>query len=245
MSAIENQFSTRTGVPHNSQSVLGAAGCSEADLQSDLDISDSYLGEESEGDDDAQFNWPNNSGQSIENPNIYDEMITLIGKRRYWVSRISSSSTRVITVEKWFHQPLFANPRVFRAIFRMDKECFYTLAASIENHPVFQNQSLSSPQKAVKYQLSVFLYKMGGAGTTQVSTALALGVGDGTIPLYVNRVLKALLSMKDIYISWPNAAGKNAHKQRVCNASMGIFPGCIGFIDGTFIVLKYAPKIDW
>jgi hypothetical protein len=34
-------------------------------------------------------------------------------------------------------------------------------------------------------------------------------------------------------------------KQRIGAAPRGVFPGCIGFVDGTFITLQYSPLEDW
>lgn len=174
----------------------------------------------------------------------YNDMISCLESQRYWMPR--SRTVKATTIEQWFHQPMFDKPHIFRSTFRMDRSSFDLLVKAIHQHLVFSNQS-NCNQKPVQYQLAVFLYRLGGrsGGGTQMQSGLALGVGEGTIPLYFGRVMTAILSMKKTYIRWPGVEERNAHKQRVCAASLGVFPGCVGFVDGTFITLQYAPLTDW
>jgi hypothetical protein len=175
-------------------------------------------------------------------------LILKISKIRYWESRrIEDRRAKALTIHTWFHQPWFDVPRVFRAFFRMDHNSFEGLLARIENHPVFFNNSRGAQQTPVFYQLAVFLYRLGakGMGDTELHSATALGIGEGSIRNFTARVLTAILSLREEMIKWPTAEEKAAMKQRICAASRGVFPNCVGFIDGTFIMLLYAPLQDW
>jgi hypothetical protein len=165
---------------------------------------------------------------------------------RYWQSRKMGGAEKALSVMRWFHQPWFDNPRVFRGHFRMNRESFEAVLARIEGHAIFHN-STAMQQTPVRYQLAVFLYRLGskGQGDTQLHTATAVGIGEGTVRLFTHRVLVAILALKGKLIRWPSQEEREAHKQRVCAGSGGVFSGCVGFVDGTFITLLYAPLKDW
>ncbi|RPB06593.1 hypothetical protein P167DRAFT_580314 [Morchella conica CCBAS932] len=180
---------------------------------------------------------------SLEDSEMKEDMIETLNAQRYWLSR-STHLSNPVTLESWFHQPLLSNRRVFRSIFRMDRNSFEKLASEIESHSVFAIGLRGPKQKAVQYQLAVFLYKLGGAGNTYTQTGLSVGAGEGTVLLYIRRVMKAIRSLKMRYIKWPTHEERNRHKARVRTASLGVFPNYVGFVDGTYVVLKYAPVTD-
>lgn len=153
---------------------------------------------------------------------------------------------KATTVEEWFHQPILDDPRIFRVFFRMDRSSFEFLVSILQTNPVFHNDA-NFQQKLVQYQLAVFLFRLGGkgGGDTNLVSGIMLGIAEGTISLYVQRVLTAILNLKSQYIKWPSAEERDIHKRRVCSESLGVFPGCVGFVDGTFLTLKYAPLKDW
>jgi hypothetical protein len=173
-------------------------------------------------------------------------VIDQLERIRYWEPRKGNKFEKALSVVQWFHQRWFDNPRVFRGHFRMNRESFEALLAAIEEHPIFQNPTVNQ-QTPVRYQLAVFLYRLGskGQGDTQLHTATAVGIGEGTVRLYTNRVLIAILALKGKMIRWPSRTERETHKQRVCAGSQGVFSGCVGFVDGTFITLLYAPQKDW
>jgi hypothetical protein len=74
--------------------------------------------------------------------------------------------------------------------------------------------------------------------------ATAVGVGEGTVRNYTERVLHAILALRVKFIQWPTEE-KAPMKQRISTASRGVFPDCIRFVDGTFITLQYVPLKDW
>ena len=75
--------------------------------------------------------------------------------------------------------------------------------------------------------------------------ALEVGIGEGTISLYCDQVLLALLALRAEFITWPSVEERQAHRKRIYDASLGVFPGVVGFVDGTFIILNSAPLTDW
>ena len=82
-------------------------------------------------------------------------------------------------------------------------------------------------------------------GGSHWDLALEVGIGEGTISLYCDRVLLALLALRAEFITWPSVEERQAHRKRICDASLGVFPGVVGFVDGTFIILNSAPLTDW
>jgi hypothetical protein len=91
----------------------------------------------------------------------------------------------------------------------------------------------------------LFLLDGGKVESRQLLVASATGVGEGSVRNYCRRALTSILSLYDTFIHGPTREKKAAMKQRICAASRGVFGGCVGFINGTFITLQYAPLKDW
>lgn len=180
-------------------------------------------------------------------PFDYSNMLEKLSSLRYWQSRrVEDRGVKALSVETWFHQCWFEKPRIFRGHFRMSHDNFERLLDQIKDNAIFYNNA-HVQQTPPRYQLAVFLYRLGskGQGGTQLHTATAIGIGEGTVRNFTERVLYAVLCLRKQYIKWPTPQEKEAMKQRICSASCGVFPGCVGFIDGTFVTLQYAPLTDW
>jgi hypothetical protein len=80
-----------------------------------------------------------------------------------------------------------------------------------------------------------------GNRDAQMRATTASGVGERSTQKFVKRVLKAILSLHDNFIHWPNREEKAAMKQRISAASRGVFSNAVGFIEGTFISLQDTP----
>ncbi|KAI5803242.1 hypothetical protein EDC01DRAFT_611807 [Geopyxis carbonaria] len=120
----------------------------------------------------------------------------------------------------------------------MDRTSFDRLLDTIIDNPVFYNIS-TQEQTPARYQLAVYLYCPGGGSSgSTLRLATSVGIGEGSVKNFCNRVVAALLSMRSKLIWWPTIDEKNAIKQGICAASKGVFPGCVDFIDGTFITLQ-------
>ncbi|PWW75937.1 hypothetical protein C7212DRAFT_193929, partial [Tuber magnatum] len=85
-----------------------------------------------------------------------------------------------------------------------------------------------------------------GIGGSHWDLALGVGVGEGTISFFFfEQVLIALLALSKEFICWPLEKERNRHSKHVCEASLEVFQGVVGFVDGTFIILDLAPLMDW
>jgi len=123
----------------------------------------------------------------------------VVSKLRYWILR-KNPDIAMNCLPRWFDALYHCqNGRKSRSLFRMMPENFNGLCRLIENHAVFQNNS-RNPQVHPRYQLAILLYRLGNpGGVTHEDTSTLLGLGEGTISLYSNRVLEALDSLR----GWP------------------------------------------
>ena len=86
---------------------------------------------------------------------------------------------------------------------------FGGLCHHIENHAISQNES-GNPQIRPRYQLVIFLYRLGNpGGVSHEDTSTLLGLGEGTVSLYSNRVLETLESLNFIRLGLAVTLGKS------------------------------------
>jgi hypothetical protein len=97
----------------------------------------------------------------------------------------------------------------FRTYFRIHKSSFLALLRLIHDHPVFHNNS-NNQQRPVYQQLMVALYHFGsdGAGGARDKVALPFAIGKGTVFLYTERVITAILSHISRFIRWSRPGTK-------------------------------------
>src|SRR5271166_1778025 len=67
-------------------------------------------------------------------------------------------------------------------------------------------------------------------------------IGLGTVCLYTDRVVEAILSLESEFMAWPNA-GERAEHGEFMRDEFG-FAGCVGIIDGSCIVLSTRPAVS-
>jgi hypothetical protein len=125
----------------------------------------------------------------------------------------------------------------------MGRNAFLFLIHEIQNHAVFQNNSLN-PQRAVWIQTIVALERFGcvGNGASVGKIARNMGFGYGTVDLYTRRVIEALLSLDTKYIKWPSQRRRREISSTILE-KYGI-PNAVGIIDGTHINFSRRPSID-
>lgn len=169
-------------------------------------------------------------------------ILYLIKTTRYLKPRVHISYRTPL--HEWFIS--LNRPRTFRLALRMSRESFWALVQLISPFDMFHDPVQRRPQAPIELQLAVFLFRLGmsDAGSSLGHTALSLGLGEGTVHEYTLRAIGALQQLKKLWIRWPNADQRAVLKDRIGQASKGLFTGCIGFVDGTFINLRYAPEVD-
>ena len=130
----------------------------------------------------------------------------------------------------------------FLQLFRTTFPSFLSLLDLIKENPIFHNQSQNF-QRDPSVQLAVALCRLGSNGNGAASRRLQnlFSVGYGTISLYTQRVITAILSLGKDLLKWPTSAERLEHSQVMQEEGI---PGCIGFVDGTTIPLSQKPTID-
>ena len=79
-----------------------------------------------------------------------------------------------------------------------------------------------------------------GTGGSNANLRSVFGIGEGTVNLYRDRVVQALLNLKDTVVSWPNEEERKLISQRILNDFK--WPNCVGIIDGTLFPLAFRPR---
>ena len=130
----------------------------------------------------------------------------------------------------------------WRQEIRMSKDAFCRLADNVATNKVFHNQAFLQ-QKPVELQLMVALYRLGGYGGNASIGKIAshFWIAEGTVELYTCRAMAAILSLEKQLVKWPNTQEKLAIKERIFEKAG--FPNCIGFVDGTLVVLEKRPTM--
>ena len=89
----------------------------------------------------------------------------------------------------------------------------------------------------------MYLCSDGRAGSHIRLSALG-GYGEGTIGLYVGRVVEALLSFEDDLIRWPVPGTDDYQHNTDIHFHLHGFPNCVGMVDGTLVPLWRRPSKD-
>lgn len=130
----------------------------------------------------------------------------------------------------------------FRLKTRLCQQTFLVLLGLLQSDPVFHNSS-HNPQRPVGLQLYCYLITVGHDGDGQCSRIIAgdIQVGEGTVSLYVHRVIKAMLNVTSQFIQWPSPEKrKQDSAQTLQDAGFYSF----GIIDGTHVYFSQAPAVD-
>ena len=167
------------------------------------------------------------------------KLLMEVSAHRYLSSRGSVIPKSSLLINQLFDYP----EREFKTIVRMDKESFVRLVGLIENQDVFKNNSRNQ-QTPVWIQLAITLNRLGfdGTGSSINREAIMFGFSYGSVELFTNRVFKAILNLEEEYVRWPNARKRRRISERI-KLKHG-FSNCVGFLDGTPIVLFQKPGVD-
>ena len=143
---------------------------------------------ETDSDSDDSFIMP---VQTHVDPLI--KMLTSLHSRRYFNERTSIPKTQQ-NIHMLLNIWKVENPQIFRRYVRVNPSTFDRLFDVIKDNPIFQNNSITSPQTPVEIQLAVCLYRFGhyGNAASVEKVALWAGFGYGTVDLFTTRVMIAL-----------------------------------------------------
>ncbi|POW17351.1 hypothetical protein PSTT_00757 [Puccinia striiformis] len=130
----------------------------------------------------------------------------------------------------------------FKVHFRMSRESFFNLCNLVADNPIFHNNS-TCPQRPVVEQMMVTLNRLGchGNGVSVAMLACKYRMGEGSVELYTNRCIMAILGLKPQLLAWPNAEERSEVSSGFADVG---FEGCVGLIDGTLVVLSTCPGRD-
>ncbi|KAG0211263.1 hypothetical protein BGX33_004415 [Mortierella sp. NVP41] len=125
--------------------------------------------------------------------------------------------------------------RQCQAVLRMTRVSFVKL------YPAFHNVGYRK-QEEVAAQLAVVLDRLGHNGNGVGITRLAesWNRSEGSCTNYTSRVVQALLSLKDRFVSWPTPVQRRLHSTM---ARKG-FRNCVGFVDGTTVSFFERPNFQ-
>ena len=138
----------------------------------------------------------------------------------------------------------FSNDR-FLAMFRMSRSSFWQLVHILEDaggagywDARIRGSGGRVPRPAYQ-QIAVALYTLGGAGTGRERSGVNLNIGHGTVGLYTWRSIQLLVKLSPDYIRWPTSQQRMDQEPPT-----SIFQRCIGFLDGSIMILRYKPVVD-
>jgi len=95
------------------------------------------------------------------------------------------------------------------------------------------------PPRPAYQQIAVTLYLLGAAGGGRECSGINLNIGKGTVTRYIQHTIKLLVTLLPQYVRWPTA------QQRIdIDPPTAIFQCCVGFLDGSVIILRYKPMVD-
>lgn len=135
----------------------------------------------------------------------------------------------------------------FLNTFRMHRSSFWQLVQVLEEaggagywdgRELIPAAHGGRPARPSYQQIAVALYVL-GTGAGRENSGINLNIGKGTVSVYMWRVIKLLIKLLPDYIRWPTA-----QQRREYDPPTTIFRNCIGFLDGSVVVLKYKPMLD-
>lgn len=138
----------------------------------------------------------------------------------------------------------FNQPDIFRSFLRITPQCFDDLVTTIQDDPIFHNESNNS-QTPVNEQVAIALYQFGhyGNAASQMKVALWAGVGYETVGLFTSQVMAATCSDRFCHaaLRWANDKAKEAAKAWVENAFCPAWWNGWLMVDGTLVPLFMRP----
>ena len=136
------------------------------------------------------------------------------------------------------------NESDFKHKYRMTREALDEITKKIQDSDQFKKGKRGPRQREVKHQLMVLLDFLGQESQSNRTQRSTFKIGSGSAEKCRDRVVKALVSMRDQYIKWPDTEERKAIAE-IMERLYG-FPHCVGIMDGTLAELAIKPmSIDY
>ena len=137
--------------------------------------------------------------------------------------------------------PPWLSDEEFLQKYRMHRDSFKTILSLIKDHTIFIKK-YRRKQTPVSYQLLVFLFYIGkaGSGASYPQCRQTFGIGRGTCQFFIERVCTAIRSLRERVIYWPNRQERIQIARRFRDKYD--FVNVIAVADGTLFPLTYAPE---
>ncbi|KAI7946204.1 hypothetical protein MJO29_010731 [Puccinia striiformis f. sp. tritici] len=181
------------------------------------------------------------SDEEDDDMNVIDDLMIILQaalSHLYYAPRIALQQAPPITEFLLVR----LEDRRFKQEFRMTRASFLKLCAHVAHDPVFQNNS-NNPQRPITEQMMVTLKRLGcfGNGASVGMLARFFRVGEGTVELYTDRCIMAILRFKNQVLKWPTATERGEMAEEYGEVG---FEGCVGVIDGSLIPLSDSPSLN-
>ena len=127
--------------------------------------------------------------------------------------------------------------------FRMHRRSFWILVEIVTPRwPVIVPISHPYP---IYQQLAVGLYVLGSAGGGGLErTRVSLNISKGAVDKYLWRTIAVISRLLPTYVKWPSAEERSIERDMRDEGVEGIFQDCVGFLDGSIIILREKPQMD-
>ena len=162
---------------------------------------------------------------------------------RYWEPR------KALTKARQGQSPVLyfleaIRPERFKKLFRINRDYFHTIVDLIARKTQLQSYEHKMAKATIETHLLVTLKMLGSSGAGAGSDELGefFGIGVGYVYLYLRRTIAALLELREEVICWPDEFERKEIALRIEQA--GVFPNCVGFIDGTVFPLEFKPTLN-
>ena len=134
------------------------------------------------------------------------------------------------------------NDSEFKRKYRMSRQMLDKVTERIQDNGMFEKGKRGPSQQEVKHQLMILLHFLGKEGETNHSQRSTFKISEGHCKRCRERVVKALVSMREEYIRWLDEQERKEIAARI--ESEFVFPNCVGMMDGTLAELAIAPQCD-
>lgn len=178
-------------------------------------------------------------------------ILARVRSMRYLQRRSLGSAGRVLYTQHFdmIDQYLEFPDEGFRARFRMTREEFDDVIALLQANSTEEewhtnnNSGRGCPGRSMAKQVALALSVLGGQEETLEKVRATFGIAKGSVYNYLWRFITVVCRLVTRLIQFPTKE-KQRIKQQECDAN-DLFIGCIGYIDGSDIVLNEKPQRDW